>query len=69
MRELFISAFISFNTFPVGQKFAYTQLVFGSIADTLFNLGLPQASHNKLSEFFPIPTDRAGVAESGLLCL
>jgi hypothetical protein len=34
-----ISAFIYFITFPVGQKFTYTQLVFGSIAFKLFNLG------------------------------
>ena len=34
-----ISAFISFITFPVGQKFTYTQLVFGSIDFKLFNLG------------------------------
>ena len=33
-----MSAFISF-TFTVGQKFADTQLVFGSIAFKLFNLG------------------------------
>ena len=32
-------SFISFITFPVGQKFTYTQLVFGSIAFKLFNLG------------------------------
>jgi hypothetical protein len=30
---------IYFITFPVGQKFTYTQLVFGSIAFKLFNLG------------------------------
>ena len=34
-----ISALISFITFPVGQKVTYTQLVFGSIAFKLFNLG------------------------------
>ena len=28
---------------------------------------LPQAFHNKLGEFWPIPPDRAGVIESGLL--
>jgi hypothetical protein len=28
--------------------------------------GLPQASHNKLGEFWPIPPDRAGITESGL---
>ena len=28
-----------FITFPVGQKFRYTQLVFGNIAFKLFNLG------------------------------
>ena len=27
---------------------------------------VPQASHNKLGEFWPIPSDRAGVTESGL---
>ena len=31
--------FISFITFQVGQKLKYTQLVFGSIAFQLFNLG------------------------------
>uniref|UniRef100_A0A8K9VFZ1 RING-type domain-containing protein n=1 Tax=Oncorhynchus mykiss TaxID=8022 RepID=A0A8K9VFZ1_ONCMY len=32
-----------------------------------FPLGsLPQASYNKLGEFWPIPPDRAGVTESGL---
>uniref|UniRef100_A0A4W5QS36 Uridine phosphorylase 2 n=1 Tax=Hucho hucho TaxID=62062 RepID=A0A4W5QS36_9TELE len=36
--KLFISAFNSFITFPVGQKFTYTQLEFGSIAFKLFNL-------------------------------
>ena len=36
---IFISAFISFITFPVGQKFTYSQLVFGSIVFKLFNLG------------------------------
>ena len=36
--EIIISAFISFITFPVGQKFTYTQIVFGSIAFILFNL-------------------------------
>ena len=30
---------LSFITFPVGQKFTYIQLVFGSIAFNLFNLG------------------------------
>ena len=55
----------------MGQKLTYTQLVFGSIAFKLFNLGtnvlgsLPQASHNKLDELWPIPPDRAGVTESG----
>jgi hypothetical protein len=34
-----ISAFISFITFTVGQKFAYTQLEFSSIAFKLFKLG------------------------------
>jgi hypothetical protein len=37
-RELFLSTFISFITFPVGQKCTYTQLVFGSIAFKLCNL-------------------------------
>ena len=52
--------------------FTYTQLVFGSIAFKLFDFGqtfsgsLPQASHNKLDEFWPIPSYRAGVTESGL---
>ena len=56
----------------MGQKFTYTQLVFGSIAFKLFNLGknvlgsLPQASHNKLGEFWLIPLDRADVIKSGL---
>ena len=59
----------------MGQKFTYTQLVFGSIAFQLFNLGqmfwvaFQQASHNKLGEFWPIPPDRAGVTESGLLAI
>ena len=70
-RELFISAFSSFITFPVGQKFTYTQLLFGSIAFKLFYLGQTfqvayQTSHSKLGEFWPIPPDRAGVTESGL---
>ena len=62
----------SFIAFPVGQKFTYTQLVFGSIAFKLFNLGqmflgsVPQASHNKLGELWLIPLYRAGVTESGL---
>ena len=61
-----------FITFPVGQKFTYTQLVFGSIAFKLFNLGqtfwvaFQQASHNNMGEFWPIPPDRAGVTESRL---
>ena len=53
----------------MGQKSTYTQLVFGSIAFKLFDFdsgSLPQASHNKLGEFWPIPPDRAGVIESGL---
>ena len=54
----------------MGQKFIYTQLVFGSIANKLFesnvSASLPKASHNKLGEFWPIPPDRAGVTESGL---
>jgi hypothetical protein len=32
-------SFFSFITFPVGQKFTYTPLVFGTIAFKLFNLG------------------------------
>jgi hypothetical protein len=57
-----------FLTFPVGQTFTYTQLVFGSIAFKLFNVSgsLPQASHKKFGEYWPIPPDRAGVTESGL---
>ena len=71
-----MSALISFVTFPVCQKFTYTQLVFGSIAFKLFNLGqtfrvafhnLPTISWG--SEFWPIPPDRAGVTESGLEAL
>ena len=56
----------------MGQKFKYTQLVFGRFAFKMVYLGsnvlgsLPQASHNKLGEFWPIPPDRAGVIESGL---
>ena len=53
----------------MGQKFTYTQLVFGSIAFKLFDFdsgSLPQASHNNLGEFWPIPPDRAGVNESDL---
>ena len=55
----------------MGQKFKYTQLVFGNIAFKLFNLGQMfwvafQVFHNKLGEFWPIPPDRAGVTESGL---
>ena len=52
----------------MGQKFTYTQLVFGSIAFKLFNLGqtFQVAFHNKLGEFWPIPPDRTGVTESGL---
>jgi hypothetical protein len=34
-----MNACIYFITFPVGQKFTYTQLVFDSIAVKLFNLG------------------------------
>ena len=49
----------SFITFPVGQQFTYTQLVFTSIAFKLFNLGqmfwgafhkLPTISWVKLSQ-------------------
>ena len=52
-------------------KFTYTQFVFGSIAFIAQHgsnvLGsLPQASHNKLGEFWPIHPDRAGVNESSL---
>jgi hypothetical protein len=36
--DLFISAFISFITFPEGQKFKYTKLLFGTIAFKLLNL-------------------------------
>ena len=53
----------------MGQKFTYTQLVFGNIAFELgsnVSVSLPQASHNKLGDFWPIPPDRAGVTESGL---
>ena len=60
----------------MGQKFTYSQLAFGSMAFKLFNLGqkfwsnvsgsLPQASHNKLDELWPIPPERAGETESGL---
>jgi hypothetical protein len=47
--EWFISAFISFIPFPVGQKFTYTQLVFGSIAFKLFQLGqMFQVAFHKL---------------------
>ena len=61
-------SFISFIIFPVGQKFTYTQLVFGSIAFKLINLGqtFRVPSPNKSGEFWPIPPDRAGVTESGL---
>ena len=38
-REWFISAFISFITFPVGETFTYTLLLFGSIAFKLFYFG------------------------------
>ena len=45
-----------------------TQLVFGSIAFKLFNLGqLFLVACHKLGEFWPIPPDRAGVTESGWL--
>jgi hypothetical protein len=63
--------YFSFSFFHT-LKFTYTQLVFGSIAFTFFKLGstvlgsLPQASHNNMGEFWPIPPDRAGVTESGL---
>ena len=64
----FILAFISFITFPVGQKFTYTQLVFGSIAFKLFNLGQMfwVAFHKLPTISWAIPPDRAGVTESGL---
>ena len=68
-RMINFSFYLFCITFPVVQKFTYTQLVFGNIA---FKLGpnvsgsLPQASHNKLGEFWPIPPDRAGVNESSL---
>ena len=60
-------SFYFFHNFPVGQKFTYTQLVFGSIAFKLLNLGQTfwVASHNKLGEFWPIPPDRASLNESG----
>ena len=51
-------SFITFITFPMGQKFTYTQLVFGSIA---FKLG-----QTETGAFWPIPPDRAAVTESGL---
>jgi hypothetical protein len=38
-RVILFQLFISFITFPVVQKFTYTQLVFGSVAFKLFNLG------------------------------
>jgi hypothetical protein len=38
-RDNDFSAFMSFITFPVDQKFTYTQLVFGSIAFKLFKFG------------------------------
>ena len=64
---------LAFFTFPVGQKFTYIQLLIGSIAFKLFNLVqmfrvafIKLPSHNKLSEFWPIPPDRAGVTESCL---
>ena len=52
----------------MGQKFTYTQLVFGSIGELGSNVlgSLPQFAHNTLGEFWPIPPDRAGVTESGL---
>ena len=63
--ELFISAFIYFITFPVGQKFTYTQIVFGRIAFKLFNLGQTfRVAFQNL--FWPIPSDIAGVTESSL---
>ena len=54
------------------QMFTYTQLVFGSLAFKLFNLGqtfvgsLPQATPTKWGAFWPIRPDRAGVTEAGL---
>ena len=40
VRIIVVSYFsFTFITFPMGQKFPYTQLVFGSIAFKLFNLG------------------------------
>ena len=71
-RENYLFQLISFITFPVGQKFTYTQLVFGSIAFKLFNLGqtFRVAFHKlptiRVGEFWPIPPDRASVTESGL---
>ncbi|KAM9401243.1 cytosolic phospholipase A2 gamma-like isoform 6-T6 [Salvelinus alpinus] len=39
--------------------------LFGVGKKVLKSGSLPQASHNKLGEFWPIPPDRAGVPESG----
>jgi hypothetical protein len=45
---MIISAIIYFITFAVGHKFTYTQLIFGTIAFKLFNLGqtFRKALHN-----------------------
>ena len=62
-------SFYFFHHIPSGSEvYRSSQLVFGSIAFKLFNVlgSLPQASHNKLGELWPIPPDRAGVTESGL---
>ena len=56
----------------MGHKLTDTQLVFGSIAFKLFNLGQTfRVAFDKLptinlGEFCPIPPDRTGVTESGL---
>ena len=58
-------SFYFFHHIPSGSE-VYIQLVFGSIAFKLFNLGkmFQVAFHNKLGAFWPIPPDRAGVTES-----
>ena len=49
--DLFQLLFLS-SIFPVGQKFTYTQLLFGSIAFKLFNLGqMFQIAFHKLKPF------------------
>lgn len=60
-----MSAFTSLVTFPVGQKFADTLLVFGSIKSFNYVSGsLPKACPDKLKEFGPISSDRTAVKES-----